>query len=214
VARAVRVTRFDQGALRQVFNALDRMALEQPRAGHGRELFTKQPLCAGGDALRHGIAQREVDVGSGEIDCVVGGIDADVDVGVVALKGLQARDQPHRSERGPGGDGHALAPGALANLPHARINALQRGGRRTQQLRACAGEFHRAGVTKEQGSADLVFQRLNLTADRALCERELLGGRTEIEVARHRFEGAQVAGGNRPGAGMAAGELHGRAPRH
>jgi hypothetical protein len=67
----------------------------------------------------------------------------------------------------------------------------------------------RARVAQKEGGADLVFERLDLPADRALRERKFFGGRAEVEVAGHGFEGAQMPGGNGAGAGVAAGELHG-----
>jgi hypothetical protein len=66
----------------------------------------------------------------------------------------------------------------------------------------------RARVAQEQAHAHLFFQRLDLPADGRLGERHLLGRGAEIQVARHRLEGAQVAGGDRPGAQVGLGMLH------
>jgi hypothetical protein len=130
---------------------------------------------------------------------------------VFALKRFQPGNQPHGRKRRPGGDGHALAPRALANLPHRRINAFQRHACGAQQLRAGAGELHRPRVAQEKRRAHLVFQRLNLPAHRALRERKLFASGPKVQVPGHGFKGAQVAGSNGPGARVAGGELHGRA---
>ncbi|MDT4864715.1 hypothetical protein FQZ97_994840 [compost metagenome] len=131
---------------------------------------------------------------------------------MLALEGFEARDQPHRGERGPGGDGHALAPDVLADLPHGRINALQRHPAGAQQLRARAGELDGARMAQEEGSAHLVFERLDLPAHRALCEGEFLGGGAEVQVPGDGVKSAQVPGGDGAGAGMAGRKRHGTGP--
>ncbi|MCY1555352.1 hypothetical protein D9M68_920080 [compost metagenome] len=65
-------------------------------------------------------------------------------------------------------------------------------------------------MAQEERGADLVFERLDLPADGTLCEGQLLGGGAEVQVPRHGVKGAQVAGRDRAGAGMAGGKRHGR----
>ena len=89
---------------------------------------------------------------------------------------------------------------ALADLAHRAVDPRQRLLHRQQQLRAGAGQLDRARVAQEQADADLFLERLDLPADRRLGQRHFLGRGAEVEVPRHRLEGPQVAGGNRPGA--------------
>ena len=78
-----------------------------------------------------------------------------------------------------------------------------------QQLRAGAGQLHRARVAQEQAHAHFFFQRLDLAAHGRLGERHLFRGGAEVQVPRHGFEGAQVAGRDRAGAQVRLGVLHG-----
>ena len=103
----------------------------------------------------------------------------------------------------------ALPAGALADLAHRAVDARQRLRHGQQQLRAGAGQFHRARVPQEQAHAHFFFQRLDLAAHGRLGERHFLGGGPEIQVPGHGFEGPQVAGRDGAGAQVRLGVLHG-----
>ena len=209
VLGAVGVARLHQRKLGQVLGAAQACAaFQQPGAGHGGQLFAKQALCMRWYACRHGVAQGQVDVRRVQIDGGIGGIDADVDVRVLALKSLQPRDQPHGRKRGPGADGHAFAPRTLADDAHRRVHALQRGGDGAQQLGAGSAHFHRPRMAQKQGHAHLVFQRLDLAAHRGLGQGQLFGGSAKVQVPGHGHKGAQVPGGDGPGAQRGVGCLH------
>ena len=150
VLGAVGVTGFDECKVGQVFAALQGFAaFEQPGAGHRGELLAKKADGVGRNIARAGVAQGNVHVTGVQVHRVVGGVNADVNVGVFTLKRLQPRDEPHRCKRGPGGDGHALAPRTAADQAHGAVNALQRGHHGAQQLRPRAGELHGAGVPQK-----------------------------------------------------------------
>ena len=117
---------------------------------------------------------------------------------MVALKTLQPGNQPHRGKRRKGGECHALAAGALANLPHRAIDALQRRCDGAQQNTTGRGEFHRTRVAMKQGNAHIFFQALYLSAHSGLREGQFLRGRPEVQVARHRFKSTQLTGRDRP----------------
>ena len=76
--------------------------------------------------------------------------------GLLALKRVQARDQPHRRERGKDGQGHAFA--------------------------ARAGQLDRPRVAQKQAHAHLALQRLDLPAHGRLRQRHLLGRCAKIQM--------------------------------
>ncbi|EWS52453.1 hypothetical protein X551_04762 [Methylibium sp. T29] len=116
---------------------------------------------------------------------------------MVALVGLDARQQPQRGERREGVEVHAAPAARAADLAHAGIEPLQRRRHRSEQRDTVAGEGDAAGAAGEQRAADLVLQRLDLAADGRLREVQLLGRGTEAEVARDGLEGADRADGER-----------------
>jgi hypothetical protein len=101
------------------------------------------------------------------------------------------------------------APRVLADVAHRGVDARQRLPDGGEQLRAGLGQLDGARVAQEQRHADVVLQRLDLAADGRLGERHLLGRQAEVEVARHRLEGAQVAGLDGARAQVGLGVQHG-----
>ena len=67
------------------------------------------------------------------------------------------------------------------------------------QLRARAGQFHCPRVAVKQTDADIFLQALNLPADGRLRQRQLFRSQAKVQVPRHRFKRAKLAGSNRPG---------------
>ena len=67
-----------------------------------------------------------------------------------------------------------------------------------QQRLAVGRDLHRAGAAHEQRRAELVFEALDLPADRRLGEVQLVGGGAEAEQPGDRLEGPQVGQGERP----------------
>ena len=208
-----RVGVLDQRERGQVGRLLQwRAALEQPGARHRRQLLAEQAHRMRRHRRRRPMAQRQVDVGDVQVEHGIGGVDADVDVGVVALELLQPRNQPHRGERRERGQCHRAAARALADLAHRAVDARQGLRHRQQQLRAGAGQFHRPRVPQEQAHAHFPFQRLDLAAHRRLGQRQFLRGGAEVQVPRDGFEGAQVADRDRAGAQARLGVLQGGGP--
>jgi hypothetical protein len=63
-----------------------------------------------------------------------------------------------------------------------------------------AGELNGTGVTQEQADPDVVLKRLDLPGDRALGQRQVIGGSAKAQVPGHGLKGAQVAQAYRTGA--------------
>ena len=213
VGGAVCVAGLDQGELGHVGRCAQLgLAFEQPGAGHHGQLLAKQAHAALRGGAGHAVAQGQVHVRGVQVQLRVAGINANVDAGVIALEFLQPGDEPHRCKAGPGGDGHAAPPGRLAHQPHGGVHTFNGRPHGAVQLCACAGQLHRTRVAQEQRHAHLVFQRLDLPADRRLGERQFIRRRAEVEVLGHGQKGAPVAGGNSPGAddgGGVFGRSHG-----
>ena len=208
--RAVRVTGFDEGEVGQVSRFLNGpAAFQKPRADDRRQLLAKQPHSVAGHGRCRAVTDGQVDVGHLHVDRHVGGVDADVDIGVGALEHFHARDQPHGCERSERGDGDTSPPGALADLPHRAVDLWQRPRDGPKQQRARARQLDRARVPQEKRGTHIVFKRLNLAAHSRLRQRHFFRCRAEIQVPRHRLKGAQVARRNRAAAQMGLGVLHG-----
>jgi hypothetical protein len=123
---------------------------QQPGAGHHGQLLAEQ-RCAPHRG-RQAVAQRQVDVGGLQVDRGVGGVDADVDVGVAALEGLQPRDQPHRCKAAQVVMATLLRPALWRiwrTVLSSRSSTAQQGA---QQLRAGAGQFHRRVWRRNSGT--------------------------------------------------------------
>ena len=75
---------------------------------------------------------------------------------------------------------------------------------RAQQRLAVGRDLHRARAADEQGGAELVFEALDLPADRRLREVQLVGGGAEAEQPGDRLEGPQVGQGE----GAAGVDIH------
>ena len=204
------VAGLDEREVGDVGRSLDlRVALDQPGAGHRRDRLPEEAHGTGRHVLARAIAQGDIDVRDVHVERGIAGIDADVDLGVVALEGLQPRNQPHRGEGREGGERHALAPGVLADLAHRAVDARQRLLDGQQQLRTGARQFDCPRVAQEQGHAHFFFERLDLPAHGGLGQCHFLGGGAKVEVARDRLERAQMAGGDRPGTEVGLGMEHG-----
>ena len=206
---AVRVPGFQQGEMGQVFTAQQFFTgFQQPGAGHGGQLLAKQAHRARRHGVGHGVAQGQVHVGGIHVHQGIGGINADVDVGELGLKGFQPGDQPHRRKRGPGTDGHAFASGTAPDHAHCTVQLLQSLAHRTHQLCARTRQLHGPGVAQEEGYAQLVFQGLDLAAYGRLGKGNLFGRSTKVQPPRHGGEGAQLAYADRTGTQMGLGGLH------
>ena len=109
---------------------------------------------------------------------------------------------------------HSGRPGGLKSVPYGEL--LENDPRQAVERAVCAGlqpaEHPRvegraggrhpdaATMALEQTDAALLLDDGQLPADGRLGECQFVGSGTEVQVPRHRLEGAQVAGGNRAGA--------------
>ena len=173
--------------------------LFEQRAAHDRRQRLVEEVNAPGLHLAGvAVAQREVELGIVEVGERVVRRDADVDVGVLALERLDARQQPERPERREGGDADPAATARTADLLHARVELAEPGLDRPQQGLAVGSDLDVARAAQEERRAELVLEALDLAADRRLRDVQLVGRGVEAEQPRHRLEGAQVAQRQRP----------------
>ncbi len=72
------------------------------------------------------------------------------------------------------------------------IGGTQNELRAHQQVAAGVGQLHAAGCALEQPHAKLAFQRLDVTTDRRLAQRQPLGGARQVPLFGHRCEGSKL----------------------
>ena len=187
-----------------------RAALEQPGAGHRRQLLAEQPdrmpaACwpsgrsaargrrrrLPGPARRRMASMRMSMSGLSRWNCSSRGISH---IEANEAKVVSATLGGRRS----GGSGAprrrcaaATADTASSNCAPALVSSTARVWRRNRL------------------TPDFFFQRLDLAAHGRLGERHFLGRGAEVQVPGDRFEGAQMAGRDRPGAQVGLGMLHG-----
>ena len=128
----------------------------------------------------------------GEVDLVVVGLQAQLDVGVAGLEVGHAGEQMAVQVGADHGDGEALGRGAVVEQGEGGIElgkGLLHGG---GEAGAFVTELQTARGAQEERLADLGLQRLDLLADGGLRHAELLRRAGEAEVPRSGGEGVQA----------------------
>ena len=193
------VVLFGQCVLHEIGRRAERRRLAaadllHQRAAHDRrQHLAEQPHRALWRLRRAAIAERQIELGVVEVGDRVGGRDADVDVRVLALERLDARQQPQRAERCEGRHTDALAAARLADLAHARVDLAEAALDRTLQHAAALRQLHVPRAAHEQRGAELALQPLDLSTDGRLGDEQFLGRVAEVQAPRDRFESAQAA---------------------
>jgi len=111
--------------------------------------------------------------------------------GMGALKIGQAGNQPHHGDRGFTGHDQRRVRIRLLQLRQARPQLLEQALRHGKQLAPCIGEKNSSIPAFEQRQSQRLFQQLDLTADRAMGDMQLLRSTAKSFMARGRIKDAQ-----------------------
>ena len=145
-----------------------------------------------GDA-RLGIDDRDVDVAVGVGGGDRLGDDLKRDAGVLGAEVTQDRDRQAMRERGRQRDfQYALGPALLLDdLADRLVDAVERFGDDRQDVPPGLGQHELLRAPLEQRHAEKVLQHDDMPADRALRDRETVGGGSEAEMLTGRLERPQ-----------------------
>ena len=136
-------------------------------------------------------ADRIVERLAREVDAVVVGRDAQIDRGVQAREGIEAREQPAGREGADDADLERLAEAAVGVLVERRGDAVEGIGDDRDERMPFVGEREAARQAVKEARAEAAFELRDLMTDRALADAELDRGAGEVEVARRGLEGAE-----------------------
>ena len=176
----------------------------------GRELFAEQPMASAGMPAAR-IAQREVDIGRVQVDPGVARASMRMSMSGCSLWNASSRGISHiEANEAQVVMATRLRPGVCAGSGAPLLSMRSSEGRtRRSSCAPGAGELHRAGVAQEQGVTPPRLRAPGSAGSPRSASAPFFGGGAEVQVPRHRLEGAQVAGGN--GGGGCWGEPHGHA---
>ena len=178
-----------------VGRAQQRPVLEEPRAARREHLVLQQRLDFEPGISPAAVADRDVEIAGAQIDDVVSRGNPHIDVRPALLEPVQPHDQPFGGKRGRGGDRQGAGVVMGAQPPDRGLYAGE-GFRQSRQQYPCrGGQLDRTVEAVEQPDAEVLFQRMNLMADRGRGDVELVGGLAETGQPGGRFEGAQRAQG-------------------
>ena len=139
----------------------------------------------------HREPDRAVDILAREVDALLAGRHAHLDLGMLGLEAMQARHQP--TQREGRDEAHVQRAGVgLAADPLQRVGHAVEGIAQIRQQRlALAGDLEAARTAHEQRDAEPLLECLHLVADGRLGDMKLLGGVGETGVTGSGLEGAQ-----------------------
>ena len=160
----------------------------QRRAADRKQLLAEQADRLLRRLLGLAVAHGHVDQAALQVDGLVAGRDAHIDVGVERGKGAQPRDQPQRGKAAGGGDGQMRRPAVAAQPVGGVLQALQELGRRTLQDAALVGQRQAPRAPLEQRHAQVLLQRPDLAAHRRLGDEQLLRRLGEAQRPGRRLE--------------------------
>ena len=181
-----------QHGVAQVFGpAQRRSARDRLRTAYRQHQFAEQFDRAARRSLRRAIAYCDLYAFSLQVEHLVVGGDANIDVGTLAAEIRQPWNQPQGGEADGGGNGKRAPGAAVLDLACGIGEQPQRLCRRAVQLVSRFGECQRAVAAHEQRDAEMVFDRLYLAAHGRLRHEQFLGRLGETEVACRRLESAQ-----------------------
>jgi len=134
-------------------------------------------------------AYRHIEMLAREIGLVVACVDLHIDPGMRAVEPRQPGREPHRRKRAGGRDRDRF-PGSGETIGNP-IEQRERIVRGTVQLLTGTRELQRAVHAMEERLSDLLFQRLDLAADRRLGDKEFLRRAGKAQVARRDTKAAK-----------------------
>ena len=132
------------------------------------------------------LAQRRVKAVALQVDHLLRRVQFDAHPRVAIAPTRDARQQPALRERRQHGDPNPVvaAAGGRGGGAHAVIELRQRGFNRLQQCGTRGIQHHAAAAPVEQREAELLFQALDLLADGAVGEMQLVSRRAQIGELR------------------------------
>src|SRR5579859_5541178 len=127
-------------------------------------------------------------------------MDVDGDLGMLLHESPQPWEQPASGERGQGADGQDVLVPLTALDEACRLGDIaQRGADPVGEVPAGGGEHDATAVALEERRAERALERAHLVADRAVRNRDFLGGARKAPEARGRLEGAKRRQRRQPG---------------
>jgi hypothetical protein len=138
-------------------------------------------------------AQRHVDRRPREVHQFAGGMEAQLDVRMLAPEGADPWQQPHLQERGEQRNLQRSAALVLPDVLQGRFELIKAGTHAGQKFQALVGHFHAPAVAAKQRHLQIVLERLDLLAHRRRGHVERVRRRAETQARGHRFEHTQRA---------------------
>ena len=127
------------------------------------------------------------------------GVDPNVDSGLHLHEVGEARYEPQRREARRGRQRQYFAALRRADAHHRLAQPGERIAHGIGKATPVVGEIERAVPAMEQRHAEVILERLDLTADRGLREEALGGGLGERKMPRGGVEGEQQIERRQPG---------------
>ena len=143
-------------------------------------------------------ADRDLHLRAQEIHERRGGVQAQVDVGMLFVEIRQPRQQPLLQEGGE--HAHHQRPGAAvdAGFIHRPLERFETGPDLGEEALAFAGELDHAAASAKKGRAQVFLERADLHAHRADAYAESVGGAGEGQMLCSGYEDPQACQGQAP----------------
>jgi hypothetical protein len=136
-------------------------------------------------------ADRQVQPFAGQVDAVVVGLQAQLDIGVPCVEVGQPRQQPTGGERAHYADAEHFAEMPAHEPVQAHRDAVEGLVQHRIQARPFVGQGHPSRQPVEQHRSQPLFQPTDLVTQRSLAHAQLQRGAGEVLMARGGLEGTQ-----------------------
>ena len=173
--------------------AQGRALFEKPRAARREHLVFQQRLDMEAGIAPAAITDREIEIARAEIDHIVGRGDPHIDLRPALLKAMQPHDEPLGGKGGGGGDGQRAGVVMRPQSPHRGLNPGKRVRQARQQHFRRDGQLDRTVEAMKQLYPEILFERVDLMADRGRGDVQLLRRLAEAFQPRGGFEGPKGA---------------------
>ena len=185
-----------QRVMNQIFRTAQRMlTLQQGRAAYRRHAFGHQWFLVEAGVTAGAVAQADIGFIGLQIDDVRRGRHVHLDIRILLLEILDARQQPARGKGRRGRDDKPHLIVQRRQTPHRPFEDQKTVAQARQQQDAGRAQLQLAVMADEEFVAQAVFQRANLMADRRRRDVELRCRVLEAEQSARRLEGAQPVQG-------------------
>lgn len=179
---------FQQRAARQVGRRAN--VLRQRRCRHRNDGFRHQPFHLQAGIVARAKANGQVHVFQLKVHQALGGQQAQLDARMALLERFQAGNQPTRGKSRGRGHHERVAGALLAHFRNRALDLVEGIGHQGPKFAGRIAQGQPAPAP-EQGHAQIVFQGLDVLADRPRRDVQLFRGAHEGLVACGRFERAQ-----------------------